>query len=288
MDGFWIVLTGCLVAAVSAIPGCFLLLRKSTMIGDAIAHAVLPGIVIAYFFTQQRDSVWLLPFAALFGLFTTLLIESLNQNAKMQLDAAIGIAFTALFSLGVVLITLYADQVELDQECVLYGEIAYVPLSLLYWGNVPLGPQSVWILGGLLLFELAWLFWGYRGLVITTFDPAYAASIGIQTGFWHYSLMALTSLSTVLSFESVGVILVVAFLIGPAASAYLLTHHLPTMISLALVFGLCSAVLGYFLAVWWNASIAGGMVSAIGIVFLSVMLYHFMANRAVHVPEKIT
>jgi len=105
MDAFWIILTGSLVAICCALLGCFLLLRKITMIGDAIAHAVLPGIVIAYFVTQSKASVFLLIGASIFGLITTLLIETLSQKAKMQSDAAIGISLTWLYSIRIILIT---------------------------------------------------------------------------------------------------------------------------------------------------------------------------------------
>lgn len=121
-DAFWIILTGSLVAATSGLLGCFLVLRKMALVGDAISHAVLPGIAIAFLISGSRSSVPMLLGAAAFGLFCTVLIEVFSKRARVQEDAAIGISFTWLFAIGVILITFFADKVDLDQECVLYGD----------------------------------------------------------------------------------------------------------------------------------------------------------------------
>ncbi|MDF9795444.1 manganese/zinc/iron transport system permease protein [Catalinimonas alkaloidigena] len=274
MDDFWIILTGALVASSCALLGCFLLLRKMTMVGDAISHAVLPGIVLAYLVAQTRASLPMLIGAALFGVLTTVLIEVLHKNGKLQVDAAIGVSFTWLFAIGVILITFFADKVDLDQECVLYGEIAYVPLDVWISNNGSnLGPISVWLMGANLLIVLAFVLIGYKGLLITSFDPMLAATVGISTAFWHYALMSAVSLTTVLSFESVGAILVVAFLIGPAATAYLLTENLRKMLFIAVGAGIVAAVGGYLLAVAVDGSIAGAMAACIGLEFMLAFLF---------------
>ncbi|MEK6479744.1 metal ABC transporter permease [Catalinimonas sp. 4WD22] len=274
MDDFWIILTGALVATSCAILGCFLLLRKMTMVGDAISHAVLPGIVLAYLVAQTRASLPMLIGAALFGVLTTVLIEVLHKNGKLQVDAAIGVSFTWLFAIGVILITFFADKVDLDQECVLYGEIAYVPLDVWISNNGSnLGPISVWLMGANLLIVLAFVLIGYKGLLITSFDPMLAATVGISTAFWHYALMSAVSLTTVLSFESVGAILVVAFLIGPAATAYLLTENLKKMLFIAVGAGIIAAIGGYILAVAVDGSIAGAMAACIGLEFMLAFLF---------------
>ena len=273
MDAFWIILTGSLVATCCALLGCFLLLRKMTMVGDAISHAVLPGIVFAYLIAQSRSSLPMLIGAAAFGVLTTVLIEILHKNGKLQVDAAIGISFTWLFALGVILITLFAGQVDLDQDCVLYGEIAYVPLDVWLLDNgTSLGPRTVWILGFNLLVVLLFVLLGYKGLLITSFDTLLASALGISTAFWHYALMGAVSLTTVFSFESVGAILVVAFLVGPAAVAYLLTERLPAMLLYAVLAGIIAAVGGYFLAVAIDGSIAGAMAAVIGVEFIAAFV----------------
>lgn len=273
MDAFWIILTGSLVATCCALLGCFLLLRKMTMVGDAISHAVLPGIVFAYLLAQTRSSLPMLMGAAVFGVLTTVLIEILHKNGKLQMDAAIGVSFTWLFALGVILLTVFAGQVDLDQDCVLYGEIAYVPLDVWLLDNgTSLGPRTVWILGFNLIVVLSFILLGYKGLFITSFDTLLATALGISTAFWHYALMGAVSLTTVLSFESVGAIIVVAFLVGPPSVAYLLTERLPAMLVYAVLAGIIAAVGGYFLAVLIDGSIAGAMAAVIGVEFAAAFV----------------
>lgn len=269
MTGFYIILTGSLIAISCGLLGSFLILRKMAMVGDAISHSVLPGIVVAFLISGSRDSIPMLIGAAAVGVLTTLIIDLLHKKARLQEDASIGVTFTWLFAIGVILITLFTNQVDLDQECVLFGEIAYVPLDVIYNSSgLSLGPRAIWVSGGLLLVILLFIILGYKGLYLTSFNVDYAKSLGISTLFWHFSFMSLVSLTTVVSFESVGAILVVALLITPAAAAYLLTGKLKTMLCLAALFGVLSSIGGYFLATWLNGSIAGAMATTTGIIFL--------------------
>lgn len=273
MNALYIILTASLVSMSCALLGCFLILRKMAMVGDAISHAVLPGIVIAFFISGSRDSVTMLLGAGLIGIITTFLIEFLHKRAKLQTDASIGVTFTWLFAVGVVLISLFAGKVDLDQDCVLYGEIAYVPLDLIITdGGVILGPRALYIVGTILAVILIFIVTGYKELFLTTFDPAYASAIGISTTLWHYLLMSAVSATTVASFESVGAILVVALLIAPAASAYLLTDNFKWMLFLACVIGVLSSITGYYLAVWVDGSIAGAVASMTGLFFAAALL----------------
>ena len=280
MEAFWIILTGAFVAISCGLLGAFLILRKMAMVGDAISHAVLPGIVIAFLLAESRATLPMLIGAAALGLVTTLIIELLYRKARLQVDASIGITFTWLFAIGVILISLYAGQVDLDQDCVLYGEIAYVPLDL--WitdSGRSLGPVPVWVTGGAALLVAMLVIVGYKGLKLTSFNPEYAAAIGISTAFWHYLLMSAVSVTTVVSFESVGAILVVAFLIVPPATAYLLTGRLPVMLGLTIVFGLLSSVGGYYLAYWINGSVAGAMAVVTGLFMAAALLYKGLESR---------
>lgn len=244
------------------------------MVGDAISHAVLPGIVIAFLLTGSRDSVPMLIGAGLLGVLTTFLIEFFHRYARVQADAAIGVTFTWLFAIGIILISVFAGQVDLDQDCVLYGEIAYVPLDL--WiteGGLSMGPRTVWTLGAVTLLIALFIIVGYKELFLTTFDPAFAAAIGISTSLWYYLLMTAVSLTTVASFESVGAILVVAFLVAPPATAYMLTDNFKTMLALSVFVGVFSSVVGYYLAVWMDGSIAGAIATVTGIAFLLALLF---------------
>jgi manganese/zinc/iron transport system permease protein len=268
-----ILLAGILAATSCALLGTFLVLRRMSLLGDAMSHAVLPGIVIAFLFTESRAILPMFLGAAAFGLLTTVLVENLHRRWHVPEDASIGIVFTALFALGVVLISAYAGQVDLDAECVLYGEIAYTPWDLIIWNDVSYGPRPVWILGMAFLLNVVFIGLFYKELVIASFDPAMAVSVGINATLIHYLLMGAVSVTTVASFESIGAILVVALLIVPGAAAYLWSDRLPRILALAMIFGAVSAVAGYYLAGVWNSSISGAIVVVLGGIFaLSVLL----------------
>lgn len=274
MNDLYIILTATLVSASCALLGSFLILRRMAMVGDAISHAVLPGIVIAFLLSGSRDSVTMLLGAGIIGMFTTFLIEFFHKKARLQTDASIGVTFTWLFAIGVVMISLFAGKVDLDQDCVLYGEIAYVPLDVIITPNgTNIGPKALYVSGIILIVNLMFVLLFYRKLFLTTFDPAYAQAIGISTALWHYALMGAVSMTTVASFESVGAILVVALLIAPAATAYLLTDNFKGMLLLSCMVGAVASGGGYYLAVWLDGSIAGAIASVAGVLFFMAMLF---------------
>ncbi len=235
--------------------------------GDAISHAVLPGIVIAFLLTAGRNSLPMLIGAGIFGVLTVYLTEELSKKGRIFHDASMGIVFTTLFAIGVILISLYAGNADLDQECVLYGEIAYVPWDLWTLNGVNMGPRPVWILGSVLILNISFISLFYKELKTYSFSPQLATTLGLPVGLIHYGLMGSVSLTTIASFESVGAILVVAMLITPAATAYLLTDRLDRLLLLAVLFGITSAVGGYYLALWINSSIAGAMAVFTGLQF---------------------
>lgn len=282
----WTILTGAIVASSCALLGCFLVLRRIAMLGDAISHAVLPGIAIAFILTSSRASAIMFVGAVLSGILTTFLVQALSRGG-VQGDAAIGITFTSLFAIGVVLITRYGSSVDLDTDCVLYGEITYVPYDVLFLRGMNLGPRAVWINGLLLLVNLAVVALLYKQFKITAFDPELAAAVGIPIVLMHYLLMGLVAVTTVGAFESVGAILVVAMIIVPAATAYLLTERLHVMIAIAMGLGILSAVVGYGIArmPWLNCSIAGAMATSGGVFFLAAFLFsplHGVVSRHFH------
>lgn len=268
-----ILLTGSLAAASCALVGSFLLLKKMSMMGDAISHAVLPGIAIAFLLTMSRNTLPMLIGAGAFGLLTVYLTEFFSKKGRLTQDASMGLVFTSLFAFGVIIITLFASQVDLDQECVLYGEIAYIPWDVWYWGDINMGPRPTWILGSVLLLNIIFVVSSFKELKVYTFDKELALALGIPVTLIHYSLMGSVSLSTIAAFESVGAILVVALLIVPPATAYLLTQNLKVMIMLAMAIGVASAVGGYFLALWVNGTIAGAIAVVTGIFFTLAFLF---------------
>ena len=268
MDAVYIILTSSLFAISCGLLGCFLILRKMAMVGDAISHAVLPGIVIAFLLTGTRDSIEMIIGAALLGIFCTFLMEFFHKKAKLQTDAAIGVTFTSLFALGVILISVFAGQVDLDQECVLYGEIAYVPIDL--WisdSGQNMGPKALYVSALTLIVNILFIRVGFKQLYLTTFDPAFAATTGISIALWNYLLMGSVSMTTVAAFDSVGAILVVALLVAPPATAYLLTDNFKKMLLITCVIAIIISILGYYLAVMLDGSIAGAVVTVAGILF---------------------
>lgn len=262
-----------LVAIACAIPGTFLVLRKMAMISDAISHSILPGIVVGFFITQDLNSPWLILLAALTGVLTVVLVEKIQQTKLVKEDTAIGLVFPALFSIGVIMIAKYANDVHLDIDAVLLGELAFSPFDRLYYDGIDLGPKSMWVIGIILLVTLTLLFTFYKELKISTFDAGLTTSLGFSPAIIHYGLMSVASVTTVGAFDAVGAILVVALMIAPAASAYLLTSNLTKMILLACFFGVFSAISGYWAANYLDASIAGSIATMLGIVFLAVYLF---------------
>lgn len=273
MNAFWIILTGSLAATACALVGCFLVLRKQAMMGDAISHSVLPGIVLVFLITGSRSAIPMLLGAGALGLLTAFLTGALERHGKLQPDASIGVTFTWLFAVGVIMVSAFAGHVDLDAECVLYGEIVSTPFDTWSVGDVDMGPRAVWILGAIAVANTLFVALGYKQLKLCSFDAGLAAAAGINVTWWHYLLMTFVSLTTVAAFESVGAILVVAMLIVPANAAYLLTDRLWKMLLLAVVIGILSAVGGYALAVQLDGSVAGAMAVVSGALFAGAFIF---------------
>ena len=247
----WIALMGFLVATACGLVGNYLILRRMALVGDAISHSVLPGLAIAFLIAKTRSS-WVMFLGALAaGVVTTLLIELIHKKSRVKQDAAIGITFSSLFAIGVIIISVFASKVDLDQDCVLYGEIGTIPL---------LGPTPVVRMACVTAVTILLIILFYKELLVSSFDSGLAYSLGINAGVVHYSLMCLLSVVVVSAFESVGAILVIAMLILPGATASLLSQWLPRILLLSVLHAALSSVLGIHLAVWLNCSIAGAMV----------------------------
>lgn len=260
------------VALSCALPGVFLVLRRMAMLSDAISHAILPGIVVAFFLTEDLSSPFLILGAAAAGVLTVALVEVLRRTGLLKEDAAIGIVFPALFSVGVLLIARYAGDVHLDVDAVLLGELAFAPFDRLVVGGVDLGPRSLLVMGGILGINVLFLSIFFKELKLTTFDAALAASLGFAPVLLQYVLMTVVSITMVGAFDAVGSILVVALMVAPPAGAYLLTDDLKRMIWLSGAGAVISALGGYWLARGLDVSIAGSMATVSGLWFLLVLL----------------
>ncbi|MEB7453430.1 metal ABC transporter permease [Lysinibacillus sphaericus] len=277
MIEFWVVVTGLLVGITCGIAGVFLILRKMSMIADAISHTVLFGIVMAYIITQSLNGFWMLIGAAVAGILTAYFVQLLHSSG-IQEDAAIGVVFTSLFAAGVLLITLFASNVHLDVEHVLMGEIAFVPWDR--WTILGLAmPKAVWMLLLVLIINIGFLLLFFKEMKLATFDPVYAATIGIPVVFLHYGFMTSISFTTVAAFDSVGAILVVAMLIGPAATSYLISQTIKQMFIYSMLFGAAASVIGYYLAKLWDTSIAGMMATTVGLLFIITLISQKIIER---------
>ena len=261
------------VAIACAIPGVFLVLRKMALISDAISHSILPGIVLGFFITQDLNSPLLIILAALSGVITVILVERIQKTGLVKEDTAIGLVFPALFSIGVILIAKNANDVHLDVDAVLLGELAFAPFDRLMISGMDMGPKSLWIMGVILIITITLLLLFFKELKVSTFDIGLSSALGFSPVVLHYGLMTMSSITVVGAFEAVGAILVVALMIAPAATAYLLTSELKRMLFLSIFFGIFSAISGYWLAHWLDASIAGSISTMLGFVFLLVYLF---------------
>lgn len=261
------------VAAACALPGVFLVLQRMSMMSDAISHAILPGIVVAFFLTGDLSSPWMILGAASAGVITVALVEMLRKTGLLKEDAAIGIVFPALFSLGVILIAQYAGDIHLDIDSVLLGELAFAPFDRMLIGGIDLGPKALVVMSSILAINLVFIVIFYKELKIISFDQALAGALGFAPTLLHYVLMGLVSVTAVGAFDAVGSILVVALMVAPPASAYLLTDGLKRMILLSVLIGLMSALGGYWMAFALDASIAGSMASMSGLLFLLTLVF---------------
>jgi len=270
-------LIAAVVAIACAIPGVFLVLRKMALISDAISHSILPGIVIGFFITEDLNSPLLILLAALMGVITVVLVEAIQKTGLVKEDTAIGLVFPALFSIGVILIAKNANDVHLDVDAVLLGELAFAPFDRLIVSGTDIGPKSLWVMGTILLITIGMLFAFFKELKVSTFDAGLSAALGFSPVVLHYGLMTVSSVTVVGAFEAVGAVLVVALMIAPAATAYLLTSDLKKMLVLSVIFGVFSAIAGYWVAHFLDASIAGSMTTVLGLVFL--MVYLFAPNK---------
>ncbi|VTS01181.1 metal ABC transporter permease [Tuwongella immobilis] len=266
----WIVLTAILAAVACSLVGCFLVLRRLSLMGDAIAHAVLPGIAIAYWLTGSRGGMSVMLGAMAMGVLTTFTTLMLQRTGRVNEDAGLGVVFTSFFALGVLLITRIADQIDLDPGCVLYGELELVTLEMIPVLGIPM-PRAFLVLAIATLVVLVALMLLGKELTLAAFDPAYATAIGFSAGMLHYFLMTLVAGVTVAAFETVGSILVVAMLVVPATTAQLVAKRMRTMLLAAAGFGTLAAILGVTAAYWLDTNAAGSIATASGVIFAGVL-----------------
>jgi len=268
----WTMLVGSVSSASCAILGCYLVLRRMSLLGDAISHAVLPGIVVGFLASGSMTGWPIFLGAMALGVLTSVLAHGLTSLGRVSEDSSLGVVFTSLFAVGVILIPRNAD---LDASCVLYGDIVTAAVDWQSIGGWQVSRPLITLVPTLLLVLLfVAILW--KELKIVAFDSELAAAMGFRVAVVHYLLMAMVSGVTVASFESVGSILVVAMLVVPAAAAQQLTERLNWMMAWAVAIGVTSAVFGYLIAVPLATSVAGAMAVVAGIQFAAAI---FLAPR---------
>ncbi|HMR48049.1 MAG TPA: metal ABC transporter permease [Arachnia sp.] len=267
-------------ALACALPGVFVVLRKNSMLVDAISHAVLPGIVVGYFFTRNIDSPLLILGAALAGLVVVLGSEWLGCSGLLTGDAPQGLIFPALFSGGVILVTANFANVHLDTHAVLVGDLNLAAWHQLIIGGVSYGPVYLYVMLGVLLVNAAFLTVFYSTLKVTTFDAPFAASLGIRTGLLNTAFMFLVSATVTAAFNAAGAILVIALVVIPPATAYLLSKRLPVMIALTAAIAATGALAGFWLAYALDAATSAGMSVFYGLVFVAALTVVRLRRRA--------
>ncbi len=270
----WIVLIGAMCAASCAIPGTVLVLRRMSLMGDAISHTVLPGIAIAFLITGSRDPTAMLIGAIVVGLLTAFLVQTIQSLGRVEVGASMGIVFTFLFAFGLVLMRQAVDHVDIDPDCVLYGSIELAWFDQVHFAGMDV-PRGLVVNGVMLLANLILILVFYKEFKITSFDPSLAKTQGVRPALMHYLLMTMTAATAVAAFETVGSILVVAMFIVPAATAYLLSDRYGVLMCLAVGISIIAAVLGHLGAItiplWFGfsgTSTAGAMAVATGFLFV--------------------
>jgi manganese/zinc/iron transport system permease protein len=276
-------ITAVLAAVSCALVGAFLVLKKMALMSDAISHAVLLGIVLGFFVTGNLTSPLLFVGATLMGVLLVYGVETLKNTKLVKEDAAIGLIFPALFSLGIILISKYAGNIHLDTDAVLLGEIAFAPFDRIAFFGMGI-PRSFLILGSILLLNVTFVLLLYKELQITTFDPAFSSLLGISSTMMSYLLLTLVSITSVGAFHAVGAVLVVALMIAPAGSAFLITKRLPAFLWASIFFAILSALLGYHVAHFFNISIAGSIATVTGFIF--VLLFCFAPEKG-YFPQRL-
>ena len=268
-----IIIIAVLSAVACALPGNFLLVKKMSLMGDAIGHSVLPGIAIGFYLSGSRDSPLMFLLAIVTALLVVLVTKLIVRRTRAEQNAVLGATFSIMFALGLVLIHEGAARVDLDPSCVLYGALELAPLDTIAVLGFHL-PRSVPRLLLLIAVNATVIILFYKELNVSAFDPDFAANVGINTELLNYVFIGLVALTTVAVFELVGSILVIAMLIAPAAIARLLTKKLSTMIAISIVIAIAIAIGGYYLAIrvplafgYADTTAAGVMAALSGLLF---------------------
>ncbi len=266
---FWTFAIGILTAMACAVCGTLLVVKREAFISEGLSHAVLPGIILAYIFIPDRSSLLLIIAAGLSGLIMVGLVQAIASTQLVHRDAALGIVFSALFSVGVIASATNLGNVRFHADCIIDGNLSLAALNEIQLGGRSFGPRAFVTMALLFGVLTCFIVTFYKELKLMAFDEATAKLMGFRPKLLHAAWLALVSMTTVAAFETAGTILVVALMIVPAATANLLTKRLPTMFVLGPLLGAAAAALGVWLGVALDISPAGPIATTSGLLFLA-------------------
>lgn len=268
-----IVLIMVFTSVACALPGVYLVLRKWSMMGDAISHSVLLGIVLAYLLCRDLNSPYLLIGASIFALVSVYCVELLSKISKAKMDSALGITFTFFFSVAVIIVSRFLSNSHIDIDMVLLGEVAFAPLRRITVWGISL-PYSLIQMAVICILNCLIIVFLHRGLKVSSFDQNFARVAGFSLIFFQIVLMTMVSFSTVAAFDAVGAVLVVSFLVTPAATAYFFTDRLSMMMLLTAIIAIFTSILGSILALKFNVPYSGAVASVAGILFFLAFCFN--------------
>ncbi len=292
-------LTALLATLVCALTGNFLVLRREALLGDALSHAVLPGIVVGFLLSGTRAALPMILGAAAAAILAATLVHFVRRYGRVEPGAALGVVFTVMFALGVVMLEQgAAHRVDLDPDCVLYGQLETVlwlvatgPESFIDPAALAQLPRELVTLAVTLVVLSGLATWFWKEIQISTFDPELASALGIPANVFRFGVTLAAAVATVVSFEAVGSILVVAMIVCPAAAARLLTNRYGSQLTVTLVLAATAAILGYAAAAFGpglfgspNSLSAAGMIATFAGILLGLAA---IAWRLRHAPRKV-
>ena len=269
----WTLAIAVLTAVVCSLCGVYLVVKHESMVAEALSHAVLPGILVAYLVFQDRTSPWLIISAGLSGLLMVWMVQTIRKTGLVDGDAALGIVFSALFSVGIICASLGLNHVHFDSHVIIDGNLSMAALRMFKIGGNEIAPYAFVVMATMLTVLVGFISVFYKELKLMMFDSALSQTFGFRPALLHMCWLALVSITTVSAFEVAGSILVVAMMIAPPATAFLLTKRLGVMLVFSSLLGVASSVLGFYLGLWLDISPTGPIASLAGMIFLLAVVF---------------
>lgn len=269
----WSLVIAVLTALTCSLCGVFLVVKRESLVSEALSHAVLPGIVVAFLIFEDRSSPWLIISAGLMGLLMVWLVQLIKQTRLVEGEAALGIVFSALFSVGIILASLKLGQTHFHAECIIDGNLASAALKSARWGDTDLGPKAFYVMLATFMLAISFIAAFYKELKLTMFDDTLAKGLGLRPELMHFVWLGIVSITTVAAFEIAGSILVVALMIAPPAAAFLLTRRISAMLITSCLIGVVCSIAGFYVGYFLEVAPTGPIASITGFAFLLAVAF---------------